>query len=73
MSLVKLFIGGIIIICISILGGLVVLATLGPLAVSVVTWFEENPIWRGIFSLIGLILIVILFLALSKWLLKKVV
>lgn len=73
MSLVKLFIGGIIIICISILGGLVVLATLGPLAVSVVTWFEENPIWRGVFSLIGLILIVILFLALSKWLLKKVV
>ncbi len=73
MSLLKLFVGGLIVICISILGGLIVLAILGPLAFSVVTWFEENPILRGIFSLIGLVLIVVLFLAFSKWLLKKVV
>lgn len=73
MSLLKLFVGGLVVICISILGSLVVLAILGPLAVSIVKWFEENPIWRGIFSLIGLALIVALFLAFSRWLLKKVV
>jgi len=71
MSLLKLFIAGIIIVCIIALGGMVILAILGSLAVSFVEWFEANPFLRGVLSLIGLVLIVVLFLAFSKWVLKK--
>lgn len=73
MSLLKLFVAGIIVICIIALGGMVVLAIFGSLAVSFVRWFEANPIWRGVLSLIGLVLIIVLFLAFSKWVLRKVV
>jgi len=73
MSLLKLFIAGIIVICILALGGMVILAIFGSLAVSFVQWLEENPIWRGVFSLAGLVLIIILFLAFSKWVLRKAV
>ena len=73
MSLLKLFIAGIIVVCILALGGMVVLAIFGSLAVSFVQWLEANPIWRGLFSLIGLVLIVVLFLAFSKWILRKAV
>jgi hypothetical protein len=73
MSLLKLFVAGIIVICIVALGGMVVLAIFGSLAVSFVQWLEANPIWRGAFSLIGLVLIIVLFLAFSKWVLRKVV
>jgi hypothetical protein len=73
MSLLKLFIAGIIAICILALGGMVILAIFGSLAVSFVEWFEANPFLRGVFSLIGLVLIVVLFLAFSKWILRKAV
>jgi len=73
MSLLKLFIAGIIVICILALGGMVILAIFGSLAVSFVQWLEANQIWRGVLSLIGLILIIILFLAFSKWILRKAV
>ena len=73
MSLLKLFIAGIIVICILALGGMVILAIFGSLTVSFVQWLEANPIWRGVFSLIGLVLIIILFLAFSKWVLGKAV
>jgi len=73
MSLLKLFVAGIIVICILALGGMVILAIFGSLAVSFVQWFEANPIWRGVFSLISLVLIVVLFLAFSKWVLRKAV
>jgi len=73
MSLLKLFVAGIIVICILALGGMVILAIFGSLAVSFVQWFEANPIWRGVFSLVGLVLIVVLFLAFSKWVLRKAV
>jgi len=72
MSLLKLFIAGIIVIRISTLGSLVILTIFGSLAVSFVEWLEANPIWRGVLGLVGLILIVVLYLAFSKWLLKKV-
>jgi len=72
MSLLKLFIAGIIVICISTLGSLVILTIFGSLAVSFVEWFEANPIWRGVLGLISIILIVVLYLAFSKWVLKKV-
>jgi len=48
MSLLKLFVAGIIVICISTLGSLVILTIFGSLAVSFVEWFEANPIWRGV-------------------------
>jgi len=73
MSLLKLFVAGIIVVCIVALGGMVVLAIFGSLAVSFVQWLEANPISRGVFSLIGLVLIIILFLAFSKWVLRKAV
>jgi hypothetical protein len=73
MSLLKLFIAGIIVVCILALGGMLVLAIFGSLTVSFVQWIEANPIWRGVFSLIGLVLIVVLFLAFSKWVLRKAV
>jgi membrane protease YdiL (CAAX protease family) len=73
MSLLKLFIAGIIVICILALGGMVILAIFGSLTVSFVQWLEANPIWRGVLSLVGLVLIVILFLAFSKWVLTKAV
>jgi len=73
MSLLKLFIAGIIVICILALGGMVILAIFGSLAVSFAQWLEANPIWRGLFSLVGLVLIIILFLAFSKWILRKAV
>ena len=72
MSLLKLFIAGIIVICISTLGTLVILTIFGSLAVSFVEWFEANPIWRGVLGLISIVLIVVLYLAFSKWVLKKV-
>jgi hypothetical protein len=72
MSLLKLFIAGIIVICISTLGSLVILTIFGSLAVSFVEWFEANPIWRGVLGLISIVLIVVLYLAFSKWVLKKV-
>jgi hypothetical protein len=73
MSLLKLFIAGIIVVCIVALGGMVVLAIFGSLSVSFVQWFEANPFLRGVLSLIGLSLIVVLFLAFSKWILRKAV
>lgn len=73
MSLLKLFIAGIIAICILLLGGLVVLAIIGSLAVSFIQWLEANPIWRGVFALVSLGLIIVLFLVFSKWLLSKAV
>jgi len=73
MSLLKLFVAGIIVICILALGGMVVLAIFGSIAVSFVQWLEANPIWRGALSLVGLVLIVVLFLAFSKWVLRKAV
>jgi membrane protease YdiL (CAAX protease family) len=73
MSLLKLFIAGIIVICILALGGMVILAIFGSLTVSFVQWLEANPIWRGVLSLAGLVLIIILFLAFSKWVLTKAV
>jgi hypothetical protein len=72
MSLLKLFIAGIIVICISTLGSLVILTIFGSLAVSFVEWFEANPIWRGVLGLISIVLIVVLYLAFSKWVLKRV-
>ena len=73
MSLLKLFIAGIIVICILALGGMVILAIFGSLTVSFVQWLEANPIWRGMFSLFGLVLIIVLFLAFSRWVLIKAV
>ena len=73
MSLLKLFVAGIIVVCISILGSLVILVVFGNLAVPFVEWLESNPLWRGVFALVGIILFVVLFLAFSKWVLKKVV
>jgi len=73
MSLLKLFVAGIIVVCILALGGMVILAIFGSLTVSFVEWFEANPIWRGVFSLIGLVLIIILFLVFSRWILIKAV
>jgi len=73
MSLLKMLIAGIIAICILAVGGMVILAIFGSLAVSFVKWLEANPIWRGVFSLAGLVLIIVLFLAFSKWVLGKAV
>jgi hypothetical protein len=73
MSLLKLFIAGIIVICISTLGSLVILTIFGSLAVSFVEWFEANPIWRGVFALVSIVLFIVLFLAFSKWVLEKAV
>jgi hypothetical protein len=71
MSLLKLFVAGIIVVCISALASFVMLVIFGSLAVSFVEWLDANPIWRGILGLISLILIVVLYLAFSKWVLKK--
>ena len=73
MSLLKLFVAGIIVICISILGSFIILVIFGTLAVPFVEWLEANPIWRGVFALVSIILFIVLFLAFSKWVLKKVV
>ena len=73
MSLLKLLVAGIIVLCISVLGSFVILVIFGTLAVSFVEWLEANPIWRGVFSLVGLVLIVFLFLVFSKWVLRKAV
>jgi len=73
MSLLKLFIAGIIALCILVLGGLIVIAVIGFLSVSFVQWLDANPIWKGLFVLVGLVLIIGLFLAFSKWVLGKAV
>jgi len=72
MSLLKLFVAGIIVICISALATFVVLVIFGSLAISFVEWLEANPIWRGGLGLVSIILIAVLYLAFSKWVLKKV-
>ncbi len=73
MSLLKLFFGGIIAISILVVGGLIVLTIIGSLAVSFVQWLEANPVWRGVFALVSLVLIIVLFLVFSKWVLSKAV
>ncbi len=73
MSLLKLFIAGLIALGILVLGGLIVLATIGFFAVSFVQWLEENPFLKGVFILVGLVLIIVLFLAFSRWVLGKTV
>ena len=73
MSLLKLLIAGLIVLGILVLGGLVVIAIIGLLTVSFVEWLEVNPIWKGVFVLVGLVLIIGLFLAFSKWVLGKAV
>jgi len=73
MSLLKLFVAGIIVVCISIIGSFIILVIFGTFAVPFVGWFESNPTWRGLFALVSIILFVVLFLAFSKWVLKKVV
>jgi hypothetical protein len=73
MSLLKILVAGVIALGILVLGGLVVMAIVGFFAVSFVQWLEANPIWKGIFVLVGLVLIIGLFLAFSKWVLGKTV
>ena len=73
MALLKLLVAGIIVVCISILGSFVILAIFGTSAVPFVEWLEANPIWRGVFSLVGLGLIIVLFLVFSRWVLHKAV
>jgi hypothetical protein len=73
MSLLKLVLAGIIALGILVLGGLVILAIIGLLAVSFVEWLEANPVLKGVFVLVGLVLIIGLFLAFSKWVLGKTV
>ncbi len=73
MSLLRLFIAGIIALGILVLGGLVIIAIIGFFAVEFVEWLEANPIWKGVFVLVGLVLIIGLFLAFSKWVLGKAV
>jgi len=73
MSLLRLLVAGIIVVCISILGSFIILAIFGTLAVPFVEWLESNPTWRGVFALVSIILFVVLFLAFSKWVLEKVV
>ncbi len=73
MSLLKLLVAGIIVVCISILGSFIVLVIFGTLAIPFVGWLEANPIWRGVFALVSVILFVFLFLAFSRWVLEKVV
>lgn len=73
MSLLKLLIAGIIALCILVLGGLVVIAIIGLLTVSFVEWLEANPVWKALFVLVGLVSIIGLFLAFSKWVLGKTV
>jgi len=73
MSLLKLFVAGIIVVCISILGSFIILVIFGTLAVPFVEWLESNPTWRGVFALISISLFVVLFLAFSKWVLEKAV
>jgi hypothetical protein len=73
MSLLKLFVAGFIVVCISILGSFIILVIFGTLAVPFVEWLESNPTWRGVFALVSIILFIVLFLAFSKWVLKKVV
>ncbi|UCE16861.1 MAG: hypothetical protein JSV12_04465 [Candidatus Bathyarchaeota archaeon] len=73
MSLLKLFIAGIIALGILILGGLIVIAIIGFMTVSFVQWLEANPVIKGLFVLVGLVLIVVLFIAFSKWVLEKTV
>ncbi len=73
MSLLKLFVAGVIVVCISILGSLLILVVFGTLAVPFVEWLETNPLWRGVFALVSIILFIGLFLAFSKWVLKKLV
>jgi hypothetical protein len=71
MSLLKLFVAGIIVVCIGALASFVILVIFGSLAVPFVEWLEANPFWRGVLGLVGLVLIVVLYLAFSKWVLKK--
>jgi hypothetical protein len=73
MSILKLFVAGIVVVCISILGSLIILVVFGTMAVPFVEWLETNPIWRGVFALVSIILFIGLFLAFSKWVLKKLV
>jgi len=73
MSLLKLLIAGLIIVGILVLGGLVVLAIIGFVAVSFVQWLETNPVLKAVFVLVGLVLIIGLFLAFSKWVLGETV
>jgi hypothetical protein len=73
MDLLKLFIAGLIILGILILGGLVVLAIVGFLTISFVQWLEANPLLKAVVALGGLILIILLFIAFSKWVLEKTV
>jgi len=73
MNLLKLFIAGLIILGILVLGGLIVLAIIGFFAVSFVQWLEANPAIKALFVLVGLVLIVGLFLAFSKWILGEAV
>jgi len=73
MNLLKLFIAGLIILGILVLGGLIVLAIIGFVAVSFVQWLEANPAIKALFVLVGLVLIIGLFLAFSKWILSEAV
>jgi hypothetical protein len=73
MNLLKLFIAGLIILGILVLGGLVILAIIGFLAVSFVQWLEANPAIKALLVLVGLVLIIGLFLAFSKWILGETV
>ena len=73
MSLLKLFVAGIIVVSISLLGSFIILVIFGTLAVPFVEWLESNPIWRGVFALVSIIIFIVLFLAFSKWVLEKVV
>jgi len=73
MSLLKLFVAGIIVVGISILGSFIILVIFGTLAIPFVGWLEANPIWRGVLALASVILFVVLFLAFSRWVLEKVV
>jgi len=73
MSLLRLFIAGIIALGILVLGGLVIIAIIGFFAVEFVEWLEANPVLKGLFVLVGLVLIIGLFLAFSKWVLGKAV
>lgn len=73
MSLLKLVVAGIIALGILVLGGLVLIAIVGLFTVSFVQWLEANPILKGVFVLVGLVSIVGLFLAFSKWVLGKTV
>ncbi|NIR87383.1 hypothetical protein GWO13_07385 [Candidatus Bathyarchaeota archaeon] len=73
MSLLRLFVAGLIAVGILVLGGLIVLAIIGFLVVSFVQWLEANPFLKAVFVLVGLVLIIVLFIAFSKWVIGKTV